>query len=547
MTNGAISVGHNIYSTGAITLTGGTVTMTASKDFATNTGLVMNGGTLDLGIYAAKINNATQTAGGFSMTGSGTLKTTIGASATGALDLSTNAVTWTNAGQTLTIVPTVSGYSVKSGDKFLVVNQNAAGTTTTTGTISVSNSGLISWTATKATGAVTDAYGASSIGDKDIYLTASIANATSIAGVSSASAGAINALSTTGAPATLASAVQSLSSSELPKAGDQLRPAANGGMAQAAQAVTGGVLTTIGNRSDAVRQAANGGTGINSGETLRGMGVWAEGFGGVGDQGKRQDIDGYSIATGGLAGGVDFAVTPATRVGVAFGYARSAVDGKGNNRQDRTSIDSYQGSLYATYTGSPWYVNGSASVGLHQYNATRYQSFTGFSDRATSDHNGYQYTAAIDGGYPIAVAGAVLTPVVGAQYSYLTQDGYTESSSNGAGLRVNSQDHNSYRSMLGAKASKTFTLDGGEKLTPEFRAKWLHEFNAKAVDTISTFAGGGSSFTTTGVKPAAETFVVGIGATMVNKDDLSLVANYDAELRDQFVGHKLSLNLRQEF
>jgi outer membrane autotransporter protein len=550
-----VTLGGNIYSVNTNINNGSTVTLsgnvTMASDSATASAVTLTGGTLVLGGNVLTINNGGGTTT-LSTAANSTLNLTIGSSSNG--KIAGNSTVNINGGGKLTINPTVSGKKVNNGDIFVVIGSTGTLTSNANVTLgSAANTTLLTWTLGTATGA-NDAYNVATNNGKDTILTATVKSASSV--ISSASSGAQAAITgLTGYSGTntglvnLQSKVYALSSaSQVASAGEQLRPEANGASSQAAFSATTGALNVVGQRNDNVRTAQNGGRGINSGEALKGLGIWGEGFGAFGDQGTRLGVDGYSATTGGVAMGVDAKVATAVRAGVAFSYARTTVDGKGTNASNTTDIDSYQGTLYASYTGKPWYVNGAVAVGLHQYDSSRVVAFTGFSDTAKGSHDGMQYTAKVDAGYPIALGKAVVTPVAGVTYSYLTQDSFTETSTSSAALAVDKQNNTSIKSQLGAKVSTTYNV-GTNTLTPELRASWLHEFKDEAVDTIARYAGapGGTSFTTAGLKPATESAVIGLGATLATKNNLSLSANYDAEIRDEYIGHTGTLQVRTEF
>lgn len=545
VTGGSLSLGHTIYANN-ITLSGGTTTLSTNVNVDAQAGgnLTLSGGTLDLA--SKTLTNAGT--GGMAVTGtSSALKTTIGGASAGYVSVSGAGATFNNSG-TLTVTPTVSGTTVSNGAKYLLIDNAAA---PTLGTISIANGGLLTWTASVATAGGTDALGRTIDANNDIIMTASVQSASSVSGVSSTSAQSLNAVSSysgTNTPLTnLAAAVQSLSSgSALNTAGAVLRPEINRGSIEGATQATTQGLRVIEARSAALRQAQSNGTGISTGEAMRGLAVWGQGFGFYGDQGKKDGIDGYTASTGGLAVGADARLLDPVRAGLSIGYSKTGVDDTGANSGNTNDIDSYQATLYGSYTGEPWYLNGLMAVGLHKYDTTRKVAFTGFSDTATGKHDGWQYTGKIDCGYQIPVGDVVLTPTLGGQISHLRQDGYTESSSNGAALKVNSVATTSVKSMLGGKVASTYKTEKGD-LTPELRLGWHHEFKPNAVDTTASFSGGGSSFTTTSMKPGADSAVIGLGATLATKDNLSLMVNYDAEFREKYIGHNGMLQVRAEF
>jgi len=63
----------------------------------------------------------------------------------------------------------------------------------------------------------------------------------------------------------------------------------------------------------------------------------------------------------------------------------------------------------------------------------------------------------------------------------------------------------------------------------------------------STFTGGGAAFTTTGAEVEEFGGNLGLGVTIDTAEQLSLAVNYDANLKDGFIGHAASLEARFKF
>lgn len=536
---GTSTLNHDISATTTTIASGATLAVgTTGK---TITGTLTNNGTLNLGSLGL-----TQVKNGGTLT-LGNLAVTMTSTANGRLTTDVVGVT----SGAITVTPTLSGIAVRNNDKFIIV-RGAGVANITPGNVTVANSALLSWTVDDGSAITgTDRFN-TAIAATDVVMKATVASASTLSGVTSNAATAVNGVTNyTGTNAdmvALQNAVNSLSTaSSVNDAGQKLRPDAHGASAAAAMQATTQVQGVVASRSDSVRLAQSGGKqGVNTGEAMKGLGFWAEGFGGQYRQGMRDNIDGYAATTAGFAVGGDVKLADAVRAGLALSYANTDVNDKGARTGNGTEIDSYGATLYTSYTGSPWYVDGSVGVSLHKYDTTRRVNFTGFDQTATGSHDGWQYTARVDGGYPLPVGPAVVTPVAGVAYSHLNQDSFTETGASGANLAVDSSTTNSLRSSLGAKVGSTFQTDIG-KLAPEFRAVWSHEFMDKSQDVTAAYAAGGSSFTTSGATPAREIYTLGVGMDLTTEDNLTLSANYDLELRDQYVGHTGRLRLRAEF
>ena len=111
---------------------------------------------------------------------------------------------------------------------------------------------------------------------------------------------------------------------------------------------------------------------------------------------------------------------------------------------------------------------------------------------------------------------------------------------------VNRQSYNILESGLGASISSQEKYNWGN-LKPEFHAKWLYDFINNDMSITSSFSGGGASFVTTGARPARNAANIGGSLSFNFKNDLSLIAGVDTEMRDNFIGVYGSVSLRYRF
>jgi outer membrane autotransporter protein len=481
------------------------------------------------------------------------------------------------------VTPTVSGVGTANGEKIVLIKGSTTGAITVTNVGFQTATGLVatSTTNTNAAGTYTvsatayntlvrtwsvadsaslgysgtDKWGTALNGTTNsLVIKSTIATGAALTGVSGTRTGAFDAAAnymnngTNTKFVALNQAIDNLNNtSDITKAVNQLRPEVNRASFDAGASQVQGALNTVAQRNNDVRLAQSGGTGVNSGEALKGFGAWVQGFGFYGTQGTVDGADGYNAKTGGVTIGADAKVADPVRVGLALTYGRTLVDAKGSNLGNKVTADAYQGTLYGSYTGSPWYVNGSAGFGLLKFDTTRLVGFTGFTDKNTGSHDGRQYTASADAGYPIGIHSAVLTPTVGMAWTRLDQDAYTEKSTSGSGLDVKSGSAWSLKSSLGGKVATTIAA-GSFKVTPEARAAWAHEFHSDGIAIDAKYSNGdGTSFTTTGAKAASEAAIVGVGLTLLSDNNITVGATYDAELKTAYVGHNGSVKVRYDF
>ncbi len=344
----------------------------------------------------------------------------------------------------------------------------------------------------------------------------------------------------------------STSTREANRVGAQLSPAATA--SAAATASTGStqrVLDITSAHLESLRTAQNGGvSGVASGESGSGQGLWSQAFGGRSSQDERDDVSGYHANYGGLLLGADAELNDSWRAGGLFSYAHTSVKNDDDNDGSKADVDSYGLIGYASYTGSPWYVDLSAGVIQHQYDTRREFDVSGVTGTAKGDFDGMQYLASVQAGYPIKLdASTTLTPIAGLTYSTLDQDSYTEKGGNGGALRVESDDFDSLKSDLGAKLERSFSTAYGE-LIPAAQLTWRHEFKDDGLRSVANFSAdvaGETTFVTDGQDAVKDTGVMTLGATLVKSDRLTLSAKYTLEAGDGYTSNTGNVQARWAF
>jgi len=344
----------------------------------------------------------------------------------------------------------------------------------------------------------------------------------------------------------LAGTVLNLSTDEdVKKAAEQLRTEVNGASVQAVQGLTDRVYGLVGAHLGETHLAkASGNSGVASGDAANDSGVWFQGFGGRGDQGRRSGVDGYDIDAYGFAAGADTLVSDSNvRVGAALSYGQSNVEDKGVRTGNRTDINSYQGLAYASWLFDQWYLNAALGLGQHKFDDKKLV----LGNKITGSHDAWQYSARVDAGYPIQLGSARLIPVASMTYSHLNQDSYTE---NGLGAQKISADNtDSLRSGLGLKA--LFPLyEGGVNASLELRTIWNHELADRSQDMTARFVGGGSAYTVKGLDLPRDSANLGASlrvSSVGQSLQQSLLLSYDAEVKNQFTSHTARLQARFDF
>ena len=233
--------------------------------------------------------------------------------------------------------------------------------------------------------------------------------------------------------------------------------------------------------------------------------------------------------------------------GGAFSYARTNVNSKGTSNGNGSDVASYQGTLYASYDPpKPYYVEGMVNVAFNDNEGVRKIAIGTLGRTAKSDYWGQQYTGKVGGGYDVTRGNLTVTPTASLQYTHLDLDGYTETEAGSLNLVVKSQDYDVLQSGLGGRVAYNVETKMGT-LVPEVSAVWLYDFIGDKQQSTSTFSGGGGSFATDGADPAQHSVAVGAGLSFHSDANITLSANYDAEIKANFISHSGRVKLRYEF
>lgn len=348
-------------------------------------------------------------------------------------------------------------------------------------------------------------------------------------------------------------------SGEANRVGAQLAPTQASSAASAAAAPTFDVMRQIAARSDNARlaQAYDSslssvrkdvvGSGISTGESAQDWAVWGQPYAGRANQSTTNQVDGYRATYNGLVLGADRSLADNWRGGAVASYNSTSINNEGNTSGNYTSVKGYGLLGYASFSGSPWYVNLSAGVMKQDYDTARAINFTGFSGTAYGHFNGNQYVANAEAGYPLKLNEVyTVTPTAGLVYSYQKQDAYTESGGNGAALAVAAGDSTSVRSVLGAKLERSFESSYG-LIVPDVQLKWIHEYRNNPMATTASYSAditGQTAFTTTGAAPVRDLAHLSLGVTLLRANNLSLTARYEVQAGSNFVSQTGSLRLR---
>ena len=135
-----------------------------------------------------------------------------------------------------------------------------------------------------------------------------------------------------------------------------------------------------------------------------------------------------------------------------------------------------------------------------------------------------------------------LTPEVGLRYVHISQDGYTDS----ADQKVSGNDSDILTGVIGAKVSKTWTLENGMNIKPEARIAATYDLFNDDVNSVVTLANG-SAYAVDGEALDRFGMEFGAGVTAEVNDNVELSLGYEGKFREDYQDHTGLINAKYKF
>ncbi|MFH1190330.1 MAG: autotransporter domain-containing protein [Candidatus Omnitrophota bacterium] len=535
---------HHTY-TGATTINAGTLAITGATTIGGD--ITQAAGTLDLGSNTLTLDGA-GALGNYTQAGASTIRTTIlNTTTAGKIDASASGTgTMTTLAASTLNITVGSGY-IPNNTAWTILDGKAASGGVIAPTTVTSNSSVLTFTASAASGA------------DDLIITASRAangyperatdSNASAAGSALEAAGNAGA---TGDMQTVLGTLDSLSGSQIASSLDTVVPEVDAGILNTSMTVMNNFIGVSMERVENVLEVAKAvdfaATGISTGEAAKLTGIWGKGYGSYMTQGTRNGIRGYDAWNAGTALGADHLFADSITLGASGGYAYGYVESDVNNAN--TCINSAQATLYGGYEAPnlPLFIDAAGSFAYNWYDGERDINIGDVILRtANSDYDGQQYGAYVGGGYRFDMTKNIeFTPLLSIQYNHLHIQSYTETEAGALSLSIASQDYDQLQSGLGARVAAPIKCKWGT-VTPEVHGKWFYDFIGDGMVVTSNFTGGGPSFDSNGAKPALNSFNAGGELAVHLNNDISIVANCDTEIKDEFFGIYGSATLRYNF
>lgn len=276
--------------------------------------------------------------------------------------------------------------------------------------------------------------------------------------------------------------------------------------------------------------------------------LWAQVFGNWSSLSGNGNAASTTQSDSGVSVGGDVAVGGGWRLGGALGFANSR--SRTGDRASSSQADSYSVTVY----GGKAFDAGSAKLNLslgasytwHDMKTQRYANAAGLPQTLKADYDGNTSQVFGELGYAMPLTDRVtLEPFVGAGFSSLRTQGFTESGGDAA-LRGDAGRNNVTTTTLGLHARSAFESAGAQGQLFGTLG-WRHAFGD--VDPASTlsFVQGGDSFTTNGVPIARNAALVELGVNMAVSKRTTVGVSYGGQYGEGNQQHSGTLDVRYRF
>lgn len=329
------------------------------------------------------------------------------------------------------------------------------------------------------------------------------------------------------------------SKQDVSNAVSQTLPLLNGGQTAAVQSALQGT-----NRVVQARQNSN--RGMSSGDMFAGnKKLWAKAFGSRADQNDRNGVSGFDADTYGLVIGTDSEISSSNRLGAAFAYSRSDIDGNSSVARNNAKVDSYQALIYGSHSlGERTEFNFQGDLGFHKTDGSRIINFGGLNRVAQSDYDSYSAHLGAGIGRSYAVSEkTTLIPNFSFNYTWIKDKSYSETGADALNLNVDERNNDQLIFAVGGKL--THQVSESTMLLANLGAGY--DALARESSITAAYVGGGAAFVTNGLNPSPALVNAGLGLVTKTASGMEFVVRYDIEARHDFKNQTASAKLRWTF
>ncbi|MDH5821743.1 autotransporter domain-containing protein [Luteimonas sp. RD2P54] len=274
-------------------------------------------------------------------------------------------------------------------------------------------------------------------------------------------------------------------------------------------------------------------------ERLRG-GTWVRAYGSGSELDGDGNAHGAHLELYGVAAGVDAWAGESWLVGASLNTLKVDADFRDG---DGGEADAKNIALYTSVQGERAYLDVATSYAWWDSEVSRLIQVGDIGHRASSDYGMHRFATHVEAGLNYPVGGGLLQPLLSAEWSLLSTEGFRESGADALGL-VGSA-HNVERTVAGLGLRWSGAFGGGAwRLAPTAQARWLHTFGDLHAEFDVALAGApDAGFRTRGVTVPEDRALLGVGL-QASRDTLDLFVDLDYQAGDDFDAASIGAGMR---
>ena len=283
----------------------------------------------------------------------------------------------------------------------------------------------------------------------------------------------------------------------------------------------------VGNRLASLRGDQ---TSVAAGNQLATDNVWFEANANFIDQDARKGASGFDVDSYGGTIGYDQAVSANSRLGVAFTYSQSDVEGDGGGNIDQ-DVDSYLINLYGEKGMGNSFVNGGVHFGVQDVEISE----TLGANRFEGDYANEQYGANVEVGYNYNMGKGRFIPTAGLSWAHIGADD-VDMVNGSTSFNRDFDSKDQVEGTVGLRYEHDYQTASGGMLRPAVYGNFGYDFASDEVATTTAF---GSTLINDEQAEIAEESV-GFGAAFTYESPNRTTAvqiGYDGEYRDEYLSH----------
>lgn len=270
-----------------------------------------------------------------------------------------------------------------------------------------------------------------------------------------------------------------------------------------------------------------------------GVGFWGDVFGVFGRVDGGAEAGDVKNRLYGLTLGVDWRLPDGRllsrgqglRVGAAFDYGHAtpfAEDGF-----SRSTANLYLAGGHVSWTFERYYAGVVGHYGFMSADSERRIRFGDIDDTARGEFDGREGGVYAEAGARFGLPRSMyLQPLMGFEWTRLSQSGFSENGAPALDLEVAAADIDSLRTVVAAHLGAHMTLRGRFGIEPEIRLGYGYELGDvdRVIDARLTGAAVGGAFSSIGAETSRSELLVGAGYTMRVAEGLAIALDYDGRI-----------------